>query len=195
MRVLTSLLILLLIVSSCKDESSIAKSSDVEFRFYNLEKAGWKSRVEKQKIDSITFKATLVPIQYYILKEKGRDNLEMIDSLYEIHKRERVIEFIFEDDSEQDLLQSKFTNLDYQKSVEYMSFNIAKDFYIITSSNDTIPCSGVVHERNYKITPYTKVMLFFADVNPEDKIQLVYNDALYRKGNVKLRFSDPILNL
>jgi len=194
MRVSISLLACLMLICSCQEKKE-EDLSELEFRYFNLENSGWKSRVETQKIDAVSFKATLVPVQYYILKQKGREKLKAADSIYEMNKRERVIEFIFEDDSEQDMLQSKFTNIDYESGVKYMSFGIDKDFFLVTSKNDTIPCSGVLHERNFKVAPYTKVMLFFSDVDPDAKIQLIYNDVLYRKGKMKFSFTDPILNL
>jgi hypothetical protein len=92
-------------------------------------------------------------------------------------------------------LEDKFTNLDYQKAVEYMSFTIQKDFSVITSKNDTIQCSGVMFERNFKIAPYHKLLLFFSGINPNDKIQLVYQDNLFKKGTLKFRFKEPILKL
>jgi len=194
MRVSISLLACLMLICSCQEKKE-EDLSELEFRYFNLENSGWKSRVETQKIDAVSFKATLVPVQYYILKQKGREKLKAADSIYEMNKRERVIEFIFEDESEQDMLQSKFTNIDYESGVKYMSFGIDKDFFLVTSKNDTIPCSGVLHERNFKVAPYTKVMLFFSDVDPDAKIQLIYNDVLYRKGKMKFSFTDPILNL
>lgn len=197
MRVFSSLfaITVFFLVYSCNKQEKEENTDDLEFRYFNLENAGWKSRVEAQKIDAITFKATLVPIQYYLLKDKGRDALKQVDSLYEVNKHERIIEFIFEDDSGQDMLEPKFTDLDYSESVKYMSFGINKDFYLITDKNDTIQCAGILHERNFKVAPFTKILLFFSGVDPDDKFQLVYNDVLYKKGKIKFRFTDPILNL
>jgi hypothetical protein len=61
---------------------------------------------------------------------------------------------------------------------------------VVTAKKDTIPCSGVTFERNYKIAPYQKVLLFFSGIDPNDKIQLVYNDYLFRKGTLKFKFKD-----
>ncbi|MFN7676735.1 hypothetical protein [Flavobacterium sp.] len=151
--------------------------------------------MHNQKVDNIDFTATEVPIIYYLLKDSPNQDLIATDSIYEQNKRERLIEFVFQDESEEDLLEDKFTNLDYQKAVEYMSFTIQKDFSVITSKNDTIQCSGVMFERNFKITPYHKLLLFFSDINPNDKIQLIYQDKLFKKGTLKFRFKEPILKL
>lgn len=174
---------------SCKKEK--VENSEIRDRYFNLEKIGWKSRSYTQVVDDIGFTATEVPIQYYLLKNEGTENLEHVDSLYEENKRERVIEFVFQQDEEKDLLGGDFTGMDYTQAVKYMSFGLDKDFYVVTSKKDTIACSGVNFERNYKIAPFQKVLLFFSGIDPNDKIQLIYNDFLFRKGILKFKFKDP----
>ena len=186
-------LLLLLIVFSCK-RNSTESVDDASFRLYNLETQGWKSKVSSQNIDDIKFTATEVPIQYYILKEMGNDDLLAIDSVYNQNKRERVIEVMFEQDDEKDLLAETYTKLDYTSAVKYLSFNIEKDFYAVTST-DTIACSGVTFERNFKVGPYQKILLFFTDVPPDEKLQLVYTDNLFNKGTIKFKFNQPIIKL
>lgn len=176
---------------SCKKEKlSNADDSEIRDRYFNLEKIGWKSRVYTQKIEDIGFIATEVPIQYYLLKDLGNQDLKTVDSLYEENKRERIIEFTFQQEEEKDLLTKDFTGMEYTDAVKYMSFGLDKDFYVVTSKNDTIACSGVNYERSYKIAPYQKVLLFFSGINPNDKIQLVYTDFLFRKGTLKFKFKD-----
>ena len=183
---------LILFFISCKKEpKNSQQDSEIRDRFFNLEKIGWKSRSYTQVVDDIGFTATEVPIQYFLLKSQGLENLKRIDSLYEENKRERVIEFTFQQDEEKDLLAQDFTGLDYTSSVKYMSFGLDKDFYVVTSKKDTILCSGVNFERNYKIAPFQKVLLFFSGIDPNDKIQLIYNDVLFRKGTLKFKFKDP----
>ncbi|WP_426063185.1 hypothetical protein [Flavobacterium sp. DSP2-3-1] len=176
---------------SCKKGGDDNKGdSEIRDRYFNLEKIGWKSRQYIQKVDDIGFIATEVPIQYYLLKDKGNENLLLVDSLYEENKKERVIEFTFQQDEEKDLLAKDFTGMDYTSAVKYMSFGLDKDFYVVTSKKDTISCSGVTFERSYKIAPYQKVLLFFSGIDPNDRIQLVYNDYLFRKGTLKFKFKD-----
>lgn len=176
---------------SCKKETKDNyKNSEIRDRYFNLEKIGWKSRAYTQKADNIDFTAIEVPIQYYLLKDLGNENLIPIDSLYEENKRERIIEFTFQQDEEKDLLGNDFTGMEYTDAVKYMSFGLEKDFYVVTSKKDTIACSGVTYERNYKIAPYQKVLLFFSGIDPNEKIQLVYTDFLFRKGTLKFQFKD-----
>lgn len=187
------LVLLFLVLFSCKnDNSHLVNTDDSEIRdrYFNLEKIGWKSRVYTQKVDDIGFIATEVPIQYYLLKDFGTENLKNVDSLYEVNKRERVLEFTFQQEEEKDLLSKDFTGMDYTAAVKYMAFGLNKDFYVVTSKNDTIQCSGVTYERSYKIAPYQKVLLFFSGIDPDEKIQLVYTDFLFRKGTLKFKFKD-----
>lgn len=187
-----SLFFLIIVVFiSCKNKNDVQDDSEIRSRYYNLQNVGWKSREYTQNVDDIIFKATEVPIQYYMLKDKGNDDLKMIDSLYEINKRERIIEFTFLQNDEKDLLEKEFTDLSYVDAVRYMSFSLNKDFYVVTSKGDTIGCSGVNYERNFKVAPSQKVLLFFSNIDPNDKIQLIYNDFLFKKGILKFKFKEP----
>ncbi|MEO8535548.1 MAG: hypothetical protein ABI441_17455 [Flavobacterium sp.] len=184
------ILFVVLCISCKKETKEDTRNSEIRDRYFNLEKIGWKSRAYTQKVDDIGFIATEVPIQYYLLKDLGTGNLIPVDSLYEANKRERVIEFTFQQDEEKDLLEKEFTGIDYTDAVKYMSFGLDKDFYVVTSKKDTIACSGVTYERNYKIAPYQKVLLFFSGIDPNEKIQLIYEDYLFRKGTLKFQFKD-----
>lgn len=187
------LLTLLLLSFSCKKKENSV--TDATFRYYNLEKQGWKSKMHAQEIEGITFTATEVPISYYLLKEMGKEKIDKVDSLYEVNKRERIIEFTFQEEKDQDVLKEEFTGRDYKKSVEYLSFTIQKDFYAVTAKRDTLDCQGVLFERNFKISPQTRILLFFSGVDPNEKIQLVYQDNLFRKGTIKFNFQELIINL
>jgi hypothetical protein len=192
-KALNNYLLLLLVFAlfSCKKESKVVDDSEIRSRYFQLEKIGWKSKVYNQFIEGINFTATEVPIQYYLLKDKGNQDLFLVDSLYKENKTERVIEFTFHQEEEKDLLDKKFTGLSYEDGIKYMSFGLDKDYYVVTSKKDTITCSGVNYERNYKIAPYQKVLLFFSGIDPNEKIQLVYKDYLFRKGLMKFKFKDP----
>ena len=196
MKDLNKLIFVLLFFAlySCKKDVQ-SDDSEIRDRYFNLEKTGWKSRMYTQTVEDIGFTAVEVPIQYYLLKDLGTENLKTVDSLYEENKRERIIEFTFQQDEEKDLLSKDFTAMEYTDAVKYMSFGLDKDFYVVTSKKDTIACSGVTFERNYKIAPYQKVMLFFSGIDPNDKIQLVYNDFLFRKGTLKFKFKDPFTQI
>lgn len=169
--------------------------SEVRFQLYSLENIGWKSKKNVQKVDDIIFEATEVPIQYYILKDKGKQDLFTIDSIFQENKTERIYEFTFLQDEEKDLLASDFTKRSYEDAVKYISFGLDKDFYIVTSKKDTIKANGVNFERSFKIAPYQKVLIYFSGISPNDKVQLVYNDRLFGKGLLKFKFKDKYIKL
>ncbi len=176
-----------LIVSCKKDKPKLTDEMSIKDRYFNLEKVGWKSKSYTQKVDDIGFTATEVPIQYYLLKDQGIENLEQIDSLYEVNKRERVYEFVIAQEKEKDLMTEEYTGVDYTESLKYLSFAISKDFYVITSKKDTIRCDGTTIDQNYQIAPYKKILLYFSGIAPEEELQLIYNDKLFRKGLIKFK--------
>lgn len=184
--------ILLLFSCNKKEDENIKDVDDstIRYKLFQLEDMGWKSKNNSQQIEDINFTATEVPIEYYLLKDQGNSDLFNIDSLYNENKYERIIEFTFEQEDEKDLLLEDFTKLNYEDGVKYMSFNMEDDFYIVTSKKDTIKCSGVNYERNFKVAPFQKIMLFFSGIQPKDKIQLIYNDKLFGKGIVKFKFEE-----
>lgn len=180
----------LLLFFSCKKDENTKTDKDIRYQLFQLENFGWKSKLNSQKIDDISFTSTEVPIQYYLLKDKGTEDLFKIDSIYQANKTERIIEFTFEQNDEKDLLYEDFTSISYENGIKYLSFEIDKDFYVVTSKQDTIKCSGVNYERNFKVAPYQKIMLFFSGIDPKEEIQLVYNDKLFKKGIIKFQFKE-----
>ncbi len=135
---------MLQLFSSCKkDETKSMTDKEIRYQLFQLENFGWKSKLNSQKIDDINFTSTEVPIQYYLLKDEGTEDLFKIDSIYQENKTERIIEFTFEQNDEKDLLDEKFTSITYENGIKYLSFVIDKDFYVVTSKKDTIKCSGV----------------------------------------------------
>ena len=184
------LLLTIAFLSCSREKKGLRDDSAIRDRYFNLEKIGWKSRVYNQKVDDINFTATEVPIQYYLLKDKGNKDLFLVDSLYEANRTERVLEFTFHQDEEKDLLSENFTGMPFADAIKYMSFGLEKDFIVVTTKGDTIHCNGATYERSYKIAPYQKVLLFFSGIQPEEKIQLIYKDYLFKKGTMKFQFKD-----
>lgn len=195
MKGIISFTLLSLLFSCTSKEKNKKDSSPISYNYYNLEQQGWKSKKYTQKVDNINFIATEVPVQYYLLKDQGNQDLKKIDSIYQENKTERIIEFSFSDEEQRELLQKKFTNIEDKEAIEYLSFKMQNDFYAVTDKKDTIRCSGLLYERNFKVTPYHKIILYFSNINPNDKIQLVYQDKLFNKGILKFKFNEQIINL
>lgn len=166
-----------------------------DYKFFNLAVDGWKSKRINQYIKNINYTATEVPLQYYILKENQNFEPKKVDSIFKLHKNERIVEIEFSHDEEKDLLLKDFTNMPYENAVKYMSFKMKKDFKVVTSSKDTVVCSGVLFERNFKVAPFKRALLYFGDIPETDNIQLLYNDQLFGNGIIKFNFKSTPLKL
>lgn len=170
---------------SKKPDNSI---QDKIFEFSNTK---WKSQSISHHISYINYKATEVPVNYYISKNipKSISNKDK-DYIYSAHRRERIIEFEFQHDNNDDLLKSDFTQKKYSEAVKYMAFAIKKDFSVVTTSGDTINCLGVTFERNFKLAPFKRLLLNFNDIPESDNIKLIYQDRLFGNGLFKFNFRE-----
>ncbi len=167
------------------DNNNAANNFDKNFKDFKFNNVSYRANKKTQKIGNIYYTATELPLEYYIKKNLKIANVDSLKLLLDDMKNERVIEFEFQEENKKDLLGKEFTALDYKKSVEYMAFKIKKDFFAITSKNDTIRCSGVLFERNYKIAPYKKVLIFFKNIEDKERIKLVYSDVIFGNGIIK----------
>lgn len=186
------LLLVFALSISCSKSSNYNKLS--EYKFFNLKQQGWKSKRVTQFVNDINYTATEVPIQYYLLKN-NQENYTKVDSLYLANAKERVIEVEFQHTNEVDLLLHEYTDKTYEDAVKYMAFTIEKDFKVITATNDTISCSGVNFERNFKVAPFKRFLLYFSSINPSDNIKLIYQDHLFGNGLIKFNFKQMPLKL
>ncbi len=184
--------IIISIFFSCKEKDS--NRYETSYKIFNHKQHDWKSKSITQFIGDINYTATEVPLQYYLLKNNP-DAHQKVDSLYQLNKRERVLQIEFQHADQSDLLKQEYTHRSYEDAVKYMAFTINKDFSVVTSSNDTIACSGVNFERNFKIAPFKRVLLYFNDINPEDHIKLIYQDQLFGNGIIKFSFNETPLIL
>lgn len=175
-------LLIILLAISCQSNSE----ADISTESFDYKQQHWERTSVSRSFKSISYKATEVPLAYYLLKNASGEN---IDSLLRARKEERVIEFDFSQLDRKDLLDKRFTHRDYKESVSYMAFTIKKDFSIITINNDTINCSGVLFERNYKLAPFKRLLLYFDGVPVDSGIKLLYDDQLFGNGLMKFNLS------
>lgn len=190
--ILLVIVLLCLVLSACNKSSNNYK--ELEYKFFTIQQQGWKSKRVDQFVGDISYSATEVPIQYYLLKN-NKDKSIKVDSLYKNNERERVVEVEFQHVNQSDLLLKDYTKKPYTDAVNYMAFNIVNDFTLITSSNDTIKCSGVNFERNFKLAPFKRILLYFNNVNPSDNIKLIYQDHLFGNGILKFNFNETPIKL
>jgi len=190
------LVFLALSLSACKNkiEKQWSKTSTSE-RLFEYQERGWKSNQVINFTADIQYRATEVPIEYYLIKNQGTTDAKAFDSVVAAHASERIIEFEFEHIKGKDLLEEEYNNLSYDDAVVYMSSTIQKDFIAVTSSNDTIACSGVLFERHFKVSPFKRVLLFFGGIDSNETIKIIYNDQLFDNGNFSFDFNEDSIKL
>lgn len=178
-------------VFSCERSKT---TTNTDYKNFNLSNNEWKSKRITHSIDFLSYTATEVPLYYYILKNTP-ENSEKKDSIVLANSKERIIEVEFQHQNKEDLLLEEFTNKSYLESVKYMSFFIEEDFKVVTESNDTIKCNGVLFERNFKVAPFKRLLLYFNNIDPNETIKLVYNDELFGNGIMEFEFKEKPLKL
>nr|WP_321234629.1 hypothetical protein [uncultured Psychroserpens sp.] len=178
---------------SCNNSNKIKTSTNS--KHYSFKQQDWKSNQITQFINDINYTATEVPLKYYLLKNIDENDLGNVDSIYNANSKERILEIEFQHANKEDLLKEKYTQKSYEDAVKYLSFQIEKDFTLITSSNDTIQCSGAHFERNFKVAPFKRALLYFTNINPNDNIKLIYQDQLFGNGIIKFNFQEIPLKL
>ena len=176
-------------------DNSKTKTPKNDYKLFNLSQSGWKSKSIIHQVGDLEYKATEVPLQYYILKNSGLEDPKKVDSIYQLNASERIIEMEFTQEQEKDLLLSEFTKKSYEESVKYMAFGITNDFQVVTRLGDTIACSGVTFERNFKLAPFKRLLLHFGNIPPTETIQLVYRDELFGNGLLKFNFEETPIKL
>ncbi|MFP9099827.1 hypothetical protein ACLI09_12295 [Flavobacterium sp. RHBU_24] len=194
----SAILVLILFMITCcgpNKEDALKVGSAIKAKYFKMEQNGWKSFTHTQNIDEINYTATQVPLDYYILKKEGIDDLNKADSISKANEEERIIEFEFLHEEEQDLLKDEKARLDYESAIKYMSFNIKDDFYLVTASHDTIRSEGVLFERTFNVSPSNKLLIFFSGVKANQPVQLVYDDKLFGKGVLKFNFKEKITKI
>jgi hypothetical protein len=141
--------------------------------------------VEHQRGD-VSYKAQRIPTELY-LKNKGLDGEELAAAM-EDTKEEQLFYFDFQESQKQDLMKKYFAN-DPDAGVGYMAFGVDKDFYLISTSGDTIPAAFSHYERNFHVAPYERLILSFKGVDQNEEVQLFYQDQLFGKGMLAFTFA------
>lgn len=184
--------LLFLMLASCKDKSEVKG----EFKYFKSKTAEWKSKTQSRAVGELEFTAVVVPPSYYVLKDIQQETPEIIDSVENVTKHEKIVEFEFRHHNNKDIFLKEITGKSYDEGIKYMSFEIEKDFCLVTSKNDTIPCAGATFERNFKIAPYQKILLFFTGIPENDEnLQLIYHDKLFQKGILKYQLKQNLTKL
>lgn len=177
-----------IIILGCDYKQEDAESINLTVGNYN-----WESYRVSEIKGGLDYSAMQLPNEYYLLKNVGVKNRTELDSLQESMKKERVIVAEFRDLAEDDILKEKFTKRNYEESVKYIAFAIQQDYTLLTESNDSIPCVGVHFERNFKVAPFKRVLLYFDNVPENENIELIYKDNLFGNGTLKFNLNQERL--
>ncbi|CAM1359152.1 hypothetical protein [Tenacibaculum xiamenense] len=157
------------------------KDTKKSFNFLGESFSGSKKTVF---INNMFYSASILPKEYYIKKHlKKTDSL---DNYLNKLKKEEVVQFDFQYYKGDDLFKNRSAK-EVEELVKYLSFNIKNDFYAITTKGDTIPASGVLFERTFKVTPYKRLLLYFKFPQEQEKMKLVYFGKVF--DNQILKFS------
>ena len=149
---------------------------------FNFLGESFQGRKKTVLINNIFYSASILPKEYYIKKYfKKSDSL---DSYLNKMKKEEVIQFDFQYLTGTDLFKGKSAS-EVEALIKYLSFKVKDDFYAITLNNDTIPASGVLFERSFKLTPYKRLLLYFNFSEEQKKIKLVYQGKIFDKQLIK----------
>lgn len=184
-------LIVIHLLISCRGDNG---KEELEYKYYKLEKEGWKSTSISEDLGDVKCKATQVPVAYYVIKNIGSSDLIKVDSISNSHKRERIIEIDLESEGNKDFVDVVSANFSESQLIEYFSFGIVNDFYLI-SKNKKHKCKSVIYQSDGQKILKPKLLLFFSGVNPDEDCYLQYRDKLFNNGVLNFRFQKPIEKL
>lgn len=140
--------------------------------------------IQKQMGD-INLRAKKVDSKSYLIN-KGVKKGELEAAMKEI-EGEQLFFIEFEELQKQDLMK-KYFGFDMDKPISYLSFSIHEDFSLVTQIGDTVAASYSIYERNFHVAPYEKLLVAFKNVKQDEKITLIYNDRLFKKGKQIFNF-------
>ena len=175
---------------SCKREGQ--KDGQILYKSQNKQ---WKAKSSINSSGDFVFEVAEIPKDYYFLNNNHYSSREL-DSLKEEFESERIVEFrVFHKESK-NLLEPDINSLSNQKeALRYFSFNIKKDFKVLTKDGGVIECSGVHFERSFNVAPYKKLLLYFDNIPVEDEIVLLYEDNFLGQGMLEFQLNNQPIKL
>lgn len=152
------------------------------FRFEGNEYETSKKTI---KIGNLFYTAVILPNKYYIQKNLNITQKDSLNHYMKEFESEIIIQFDFQHYEKKDLLLPEYTDVSYKRSIEYLSSLIQEDFYAVINLADTIRPSGILFERNFNLAPRKRILLYFKTEEKRDKLKLIYNDRIFKKGIIK----------
>lgn len=194
MKLYLSLLLLIVIMGACTDESA-GKEPRIDGYPSSLEifndsgdlflksEAGTAFNSGLVQTGGIDFVFKTVAATDFINRKGGKIAPEDMDDL----SQELVLLLEYRTNN-QDIFSSKKINLNKDEVVKYLSGAIMEDLELIQDGN-TISPSGCQFEGSIGSKSTIRTLIFFSKVNLQDDFTLKYNDKIFERGlmNVRLR--------
>lgn len=139
-----------------------------------------------KQISDIKYRAKRIPTELF-LKNKGVNGDELQEALSDV-EGEQLFYFEFEEQLKQDLVK-KYLDENLDANIAYLSFEIYRDFGLITEKGDTISSNYAIYEQSFHLAPYERLIISFSGVDPNEEVRLIYNDKLFGKGRFDFAFA------
>lgn len=141
--------------------------------------------LQKKTIGKLNYLAMYKPLEYVIIKENNKGNLQHPDSLsVEFSGMEYyTIKMGVEGSTKDILLNDISSQEEYYERINYYTVNAAEDVYLV-QNQDTFPCELYHYERTYGVSPYNNILLGFATPQSgrNSPSHLHFNDRVFNSG-------------
>ncbi|MBN2833710.1 MAG: hypothetical protein JXR48_01960 [Candidatus Delongbacteria bacterium] len=157
--------------------------------------------IKSQEIGDFVYSVRYLPVDFQIANElqAGNHNAFQLDTL-RISLSEQI-SFIFKissiDGESTPLRYNVTTNEEYSYNLQYCSFNIADDFFLI-NKDDTLKCVSALLIREYAVKSDNTIILTFEsgqsnDIDLTSDLKVVYEDRMWGNGIIKFTISEENL--
>jgi len=104
--------------------------------------------------------------------------------------KEQVYYFEFEEIAKKNILKTYFESTEVP--IKYLSFEIMKDFYLLTESGDTLKALYANYENSSHIAPYERLLMSFPKVDDSENYKFLYKDNLFGTGLMEFSFPNSL---
>ncbi len=146
---------------------------------------------QEKTIGEISFSLQYKPYSYIISMEERSDSISASIVGSKTKELEGMEYYDFKiklNNGSGEVLKYNLSSVEeYAKRVEYFSFQMNKDLWLVEGS-DSIPCSLFHFERGYDAAPYSTFLLGFAHnkkPKTDNEISFVFQDRIFQKGIIK----------
>ena len=147
---------------------------------------------ERKEIGELFYEAEYTPVDYLVLRDL-QDSATITREMFERQKknREELLYFTLRvgmcRKQGDPMYYRSSGNEEYAMRVKYFSFDMQNDLHLITAS-DSLNCLLHIFERDYGLSGMLTFNLSFKNTGVPGDMTLIYDDAVYNHGIVKLTF-------